>query len=301
MLKLNCHLDPGPREYLEDAVAAIDLGFPLGSERSVYVLELGDGVGGQNAGEIASRIAARSTIAAILQSLLPIHQDGVDPFPDADRILKILVDACLSAHHVICSTASESQEFDGMASTVVIALVIGKQLCLAWAGDSRAFLIRGGEVKQLTRDHSEVQRLVDAGVISINQAATHPLRHVIYSCLGLQSAPTISTAAEELRDGDRLLLCSDGLSDVLSYQQIGQTLLQAEALGITASQLPTWLVQVALEAGTTDNTSVLIADYSADSNQIPNNTLTAVGTYPVRLAQLVSLLQKENGHVAAQL
>ena len=293
VLTINSYLHRGPRPHIEDAVTAVDLGYPLACSDRSYVLCLADGVGGANAGEIASQLACRIAISTAMAASLPVLQGNPGDSSQWDNIPGILIQSCLTAHEAIRVQASRSQGQHGMATTIVLVICLRDRVDFVWSGDSRLYLVRDGEVRPLTRDHSEVQRLLDARLITPNEAECHADRHAIYSCLGMNGEPTVEAGTARLQNGDQLLICSDGLSDVLSANDIARIIDEADKMGLAAQALPQRLVRAALDAGTTDNTSVLIAQASEIPSYLEQIQLTITGLYPVRLAQLLASFDKE--------
>lgn len=198
---------------------------------------LADGMGGHQGGEIASAIACEEIPAAIADS---------KPLQEALRV----------AHRKILARGEQQPALRGLGTTVVVIHQQGHQYELAWSGDSRIYRWRKGRLQQLSEDHSIVARMLRAGLISDEQARTHPHQHVISSCLGTTSGDglEIGYKIETWERGDWLLLCSDGLTDELEDETIAAFLQQHNDLD-AASQA---LLQAALEAGGRDNVSVAL-------------------------------------------
>src|SRR5690606_707353 len=168
-------------------------------------------------------------------------------------------------------------ELVGMGTTVTAILRAGNKLAMAHLGDSRAYLLRDGELTQVTTDHTFVQHLVDTGRISADEAETHPQRNVVMRVLGdfdIDLTPDMSV--REAKPGDRWLLCSDGLSGFVSPETIAQTLLETPDVDECADHL----LQLALRAGSTDNVTVVVADV-VDVDALPD------GAAPATSAQVV--------------
>lgn len=216
------------------------------NEDSVYagarLLALADGMGGHAAGEVASQLM----IAAVA------HLDDDEP---GDDILGKLERATRAGNEAIAEQVEEEPELDGMGTTLTSILFVGNKLGLAHIGDSRAYLLRGGELAQITRDDTFVQSLVDEGRITPEQAHTHPQRSLIMRALtGNEIDPTL--VMREARSGDRYLLCSDGLSDVVSDETIENTMLEGGGSDECADRL----IELALRSGAPDNVTVVVAD-----------------------------------------
>ncbi len=216
------------------------------NEDSVYagsrLLALADGMGGHAAGEVASQL--------VIAALAPLDDD--EP---GDDLLAKLANATREGNESIADHVNEDPELDGMGTTLTAILFAGRKLGLAHVGDSRAYLLRDGELTQITRDDTFVQSLVDEGRITPEQAHTHPQRSLIMRALtGNDVDPTLTI--RETRENDRYLLCSDGLSDVVSDETIAATLNKEKSVEQCAERL----VELALRSGGPDNVTVIVAD-----------------------------------------
>jgi serine/threonine protein phosphatase PrpC len=215
------------------------------NEDSVYagarLLALADGMGGHAAGEVASQLA----IAALAQL------DDDEPGGD---LLGKLYDAVQQGNSAIAAQVEMEPELEGMGTTLTAILFAGDRLGLVHIGDSRCYLLRDGELTQITRDDTFVQTLVDEGRISPEEAHSHPQRSLIMRALtGHEVEPTLTM--REVRAGDRYLLCSDGLSDPVSDETI------LEALKIPdVTDAAERLIELALRGGGPDNVTVVVAD-----------------------------------------
>jgi protein phosphatase len=200
-----------------------------------------DGVGGHAAGEVASR-----TVVGVLASLEKAWVDG--PLDEA------LARAVSEGNERIAFVAGCRPETAGM-STTLTAVALHGDFVVANIGDSRAYLLRDGALRQLTRDDSLLQELLDAGLVDPDAARSHPRRNVVTAAL--DGAPGREPAVSRVPalPGDRLLLCSDGLSDVLDAARIAQLLAEPDASGAAEA-----LVRAALDAGARDNVTVVVAD-----------------------------------------
>jgi len=210
-----------------------------------HLIALADGIGGMPAGELASDIVVR-TLAAL------------DEDPAGADALAVLRDATEAANREILLVSESDLANDGMGTTATALLLSGDQFALVHVGDSRAYMSRDGELCQLTKDHTFVQNLVDQGLLTPDEARHHPRRSVVTQALqGLEYEPTLRL--QSAHPGDRLLLCSDGLSDFVSDEAIGNALRSYPDVVQCAEQL----VKLALEAGTADNVTVVVADVVA--------------------------------------
>ncbi len=190
-----------------------------------------DGMGGHAGGEFASKIAV-STVEEILKGedrkkshvpeksyLDPREPSGGDRF-EADR----LRDAIARAGSMIVRKASEEPELRGMGTTATIILFIGDKAYIAHVGDSRAYCVRGGKITQITEDHSLVHEQLKSGLITEEEAKTHQLKNIITRSVGVQEEVEVDTVVWKVEQDDRYLLCSDGLSNMVSDLEIEQAL-----------------------------------------------------------------------------
>lgn len=215
------------------------------NEDSVYagarLLALADGMGGHAAGEVASQLM----IAALA------HLDDDEP---GDDLLGKLEAATREGNASIADQVEDEPELDGMGTTLTAILFAGKKIGLVHIGDSRAYMLRDTKLTQITRDDTFVQSLVDEGRITAEQAHTHPQRSLIMRALtGNEIEPTLTV--REAKAGDRYLLCSDGLSDVVSDETIENTLNEGDCAS-SADRL----IELALRSGGPDNVTVVVAD-----------------------------------------
>jgi serine/threonine protein phosphatase PrpC len=212
---------------------------------SAGLFAVADGMGGHSAGEVASDIAIRTLHARCIAGLLA--QSPTPPLP-------ILATAFDEANRQVLDAASD-RVLEGMGTTLTAALVIGGDLYVAHVGDSRCYIINARETIQVTKDHSVVQQLVDAGTITAKQARNHPRRNEITRVLGYSRDIVPDLHQLKLYVGDNILLCSDGLHGVLLSDKIAET--------VTGSQNPNQacldLTAQANLAGGPDNISVIIA------------------------------------------
>jgi protein phosphatase len=228
-------------------VARSDVGLIReGNEDSGYagpfLLAVADGMGGHAAGEVASSVAL-STLATL--------EDDVP----STELLDALAGAVNQANEAISDMVEKHPQLDGMGTTLTAVLWSGRRLGLVHVGDSRAYLLRGGQIQQITHDHTFVQQLQDEGRITADEAAVHPQRSLLLRCLDGRSNPEPDLSVREVMLGDRYLVCSDGLSGVVSDDQL------AEALaGDDLATVADTLIELALRAGGPDNITCVVAD-----------------------------------------
>lgn len=206
------------------------------------LLAVADGMGGMAAGDLASRI--------VIESVAPLDRE----IPD-DGLIDALREALATANGRIREAVAEDPSRDGMGTTLTAVLFTGTALALGHVGDSRAYLLREGKLQQMTRDDTFVQMLVDEGVITPEQASHHPRRAVVTQALQGGDANPAYTFMRPTA-GDRWLLCSDGLSNVVSAETIQETLSGYPDPEACARRL----VDLALRAGGPDNITVVVAD-----------------------------------------
>lgn len=215
------------------------------NQDSVYagprLLALADGMGGHAAGEVASKV--------VIAALAPLDDDE----PGAD-LLGQLRGAVLAGNGAIAELVANDPDLEGMGTTLTAVLFAGSKLGLVHIGDSRAYLVRDGELTQITHDDTFVQSLIDEGRITEEEAANHPQRSLLLHALtGHEVEPSL--AIREARAGDRYLLCSDGLTGPVSTETM------AEALRIPdPQQCADRMIELALKGGGPDNVTVIIAD-----------------------------------------
>ncbi|MCB2177465.1 MAG: protein phosphatase 2C domain-containing protein [Actinomycetales bacterium] len=226
-----------------------------------HLLVVADGMGGHAGGDVASSVA--------VAHLAPLDDEAHGPDDALDELGRALGDA----HAELLARAEENPELAGLGTTVTALLRAGNKLAMAHIGDSRAYLLRDGELTQVTSDHSFVQHLVNTGKITAEEAEHHPHRSVLLRVLGdfdMEILPDVSV--REARAGDRWLLCSDGLSGVVSRDTIAETLTGFQDVGACADQL----VQLALRGGAPDNVTVVVSDV-VDVDDLPDGAAPPTG------------------------
>jgi PPM family protein phosphatase len=227
----------------------------FGDERG-HLFLVADGMGGHQGGEEASALA----VLAIQQFTLNTLKWFFESKQEAQRVLAQFQAALRHADARIREQAAEHQEFSGMGTTVTMAYHLDAQLCVVHVGDSRAYLFRDAELDQLTRDHTLMAEMIQSGAIQPAEVEKHRFRHVITNVVGGDDVGVIVEAhAVEVQAGDRLLLCSDGLTEMVTNDAIGATL-RAEPEPEPACRA---LVTQANEAGGRDNITVVIVRFDA--------------------------------------
>lgn len=208
-------------------------GAARGEAGDTLLAAVADGMGGHVGGEVASRLAIEAAVSA----------EG-DP---ADRVQ--------AANEAVVGTALDRPRLAGMGTTMTLAFFSAGAVEIGHIGDSRAYLYRDGALAQLTRDHSLMAEMIASGELTPEQAAVHPYRSVITRAIGIESRITVDRVGRELLPGDRVLLCTDGLTTMLGDAEIAALLDQKEA-----PEAADALIEAANHAGGLDNISVVIVD-----------------------------------------
>ena len=236
-------------------VPAADI--PSEFEETAYLLVVADGMGGHAGGEVASRRAIATLINIILHA--PDWIMRLEDDEHAERLMNRAVDRYRAVHEALQERARLNPALKGMGTTMTAAYSLGRDLFVTQVGDSRAYRFRDGTLQLLTRDQTHAQMLANEGLIRQQDVARHRLRHVLTSALGgLQSQMRTEIERTTLADGDRLLLCSDGLTDMVEDAEIAKVL-SRETRSEEACRL---LLDRALANGGKDNVTVVLARYS---------------------------------------
>ena len=236
-----------------------------GNEDSAYagphLLAIADGMGGHAAGEVASAVA--------IATLAPLDADtsGID-------MLQALADAIAEANAELKQITMTDPSTEGMGTTLTALLWSGEEVALCHIGDSRGYLLRDGEYHRITHDHTLVQSLVDEGRLTPEAAASHPQRSLVMRALQSSVPAEPDLAMLKAKVGDRYLLCSDGLSDVVSDDTVHKTLMELTDLDAAVGQL----IDLAIRSGGPDNITCVLADViDVDSGQPPSTDVIVVG------------------------
>ena len=223
---------------------------PVSAGEDGIIMAVADGMGGLNAGEVASRTA----IGAI-RNYFTFNRPS-ELLKNAGSHTAVLEKCIMDAHSCIVEHARKNPDSEGMGTTLVIAWIVGQHAYVAWCGDSRCYLSRNGVLRQISKDHSYVQELVEGGKITQEDAFFHPNRNIITQSLGDESRPPSPTCAfTDIKNGDKLLLCSDGLNSMLQDVEI-ESILEYSTGGTANREL----VDAANRAGGHDNITVIVAE-----------------------------------------
>ena len=232
-----------------------------GNEDSGFVspqlIAVADGMGGHAAGEVASRIAVQ-----VLQSLVP---SLISTEIDEDSVEDLLMHSLHSIDSEISAVTDEDTDKRGMGTTLTALLIRDKYISLLHVGDSRCYRLRGNTLEQLSNDHTVIQELLDQGAISQAEAVEHPQRSMLTQALRGDGDVTPVLQMYEIKKGDRYLLCSDGLSGVLTEKEIKIGLKKSDK-----DEAVKFLVDATYVNGAPDNVTVLIADISDDAKTTPS-------------------------------
>ena len=242
-LRVAARTECGPvREHNEDSLF-------VDEARGLFLVA--DGMGGHAAGEVASALAVR----VVADDLAAFLASATYPYPEAD-VRAALGGAARHANDAILAKGMDAPgAMLGMGTTLTVLVVLGTRYLIAHVGDSRAYLLRGGALTRITRDHSYVEELVQGGLLSEDEARVHPKRNLITRSLGTQTSVEIDFFAGDLLAGDVLLLCTDGLSGELGPPAI-QTLLAER--GPDPAAAVDGLIEAAIRAGGRDNATAVV-------------------------------------------
>jgi protein phosphatase len=267
------HTDVGrTREHNEDAFIVADLTrgnvsldpevrtHEVGDRGSMFMVA--DGMGGAAAGEIASEMA----VAIVQRELQDTLTDG-EP-PNEEQFATAIKRATASANAHIHSFAVEHPEYRGMGTTATVAGLLGDTLYLAQVGDSRAYLVRGGVGRQITKDQSLMQKLIEAGEMTEEEAEQSERRNIILQALGPEANIKVDLTHQRVRRGDVLVLCSDGLSGQVRADEIARVVSSEPDLAAACNRL----IDLANESGGPDNITVVVARFEGQGLEAPVET-----------------------------
>jgi PPM family protein phosphatase len=235
------------REHNEDTIAF---------DANIGLLVLADGMGGYNAGEVASGIAVKTIVNLVREAVEHEDLTIADPNTGMSRVGIILRDAITRANKIIYQTARTQPNCEGMGTTVVGALFYNNRVTVAHVGDSRMYRLRGGAFEQITLDHSLLQELVDRGFYSPEEAQRAANKNYVTRALGVEAVVEVELQEHPAQRGDVYLICSDGLSDMVEDDDIHLTI---NTFGANLDTVAKNLVQLSNDNGGKDNISVLMA------------------------------------------
>lgn len=214
--------------------------------REPYLFAVADGLGGYAAGEIASR----STLKALEAATYALRHNK------SSEVLKVMEEAFVRANEHVYKMAGKNESYRGMGTTMTaVYLSEDGSACCCHVGDSRLYLYRGGVLRQMTRDHTYVWALLEQGKITAAEAAVHPQRHLLLKALGVEEQVEIDSLVFRWQENDRLLLCSDGLTDMLTDEDLADHLALADV-----EQAAEALLEHCLDNGGRDNVSLIVIE-----------------------------------------
>ena len=235
------------RDHNEDAI---------GHNPEIGLMVLADGMGGYNAGEVASGIAVQIVSQLAAEGAGRENRDEIDPHSGMMRQSIVLRDAVYRANKIIFQTAQSQTHCEGMGTTIVACMFCDNKVSIAHVGDSRAYRVRAGEFEQLTMDHSLLQELVDRGFYSAEEAQRSTNRNYVTRALGVEPTVEVEVNEYDVLPNDVYLLCSDGLPDMVEDEDIHLTISTFnDSLDIVSKQL----IELANDHGGRDNVSVQLA------------------------------------------
>ena len=247
ILEIASSTDPGMvRSHNEDSVAA---------DAANGLVVLADGMGGYNAGEVASGMATTVIITEMQQIMQKAQPYEVDQKTNQQIGSRMVREQVLKANTSIYQAAQSQPQYAGMGTTLVVCLFYDNKVLVAHLGDSRLYLLRENALRQVTRDHSLLQEQIDSGLLTLEQAKNAQHKNLVTKALGID--PSVEPEIHEYptRPGDIYLLCSDGLCDMVEDDDIGMTL---QTLGANLKLAAQQLVQMANDNGGRDNVSVIL-------------------------------------------
>jgi protein phosphatase len=253
--------DPGRvRSHNEDSI---------GIDPEIGLAVLADGMGGYNAGEVASGIAVAVVSAETKRALAGLRPHATDSATGQTEAERVAREHSAKANTSIFEAARSQPQYSGMGTTLVVALFFDNRVCVAHVGDSRLYRLRGESFEQITRDHSLLQEQIDSGMITREAAKLSQNKNLVTRALGIDAEVDTEVHVYESQPGDTYLLCSDGLSDMVGDEDMQLTLTSLQAnLQLAAEQL----VQQANDNGGRDNISVILVrvkdDYAAPKGWI---------------------------------
>lgn len=221
-------------------------------EKSNRIFIVADGMGGHNAGEIASKLA--------IEKVSDMLKENLDKLSKADEaeIENLIQEAIREANAEIYKQSLSSNSLDGMGTTITLALFVDNKVYFGHVGDSRAYLLRNDKLTQLTEDHTLVCELVKNGTITEVEAKTHPKRNIITKALGTETSPLPDTISYSVRDEDIIILCTDGLTNIVDNYEIKKCLRNESDLQKACD----YLVDQANDRGGFDNITLIAIRYT---------------------------------------
>lgn len=220
-----------------------------------YGMLVADGMGGMAAGEVASELAVSTLVSLVLETPDWILHLGDN---EVDRIASRMVERFRRVNEALIERAERDPDLEGMGTTLTLAVSLGRDMLITHVGDSRAYLFREGALHRLTRDHTVAQKMIDSGLLSPEDDGLRQFRHFLTQALGTKgSALDPEVQRIQLRGGDQIMLCTDGLTEMVDEDAIASVLREQES----AADACRVLVDFALRNGGRDNVTVVVARY----------------------------------------
>ena len=228
----------------------------IGVDADIGLFVLADGMGGYNAGEVASGIAVKTIMSLVKEAVERQDMESHDPDTGLARSSIVLRDAIARANKIIYQTARSQPQCEGMGTTVVACLFFDNRVAIAHVGDSRLYRLRSNRFERMTLDHSLLQELVDRGFYSQAEAQRAANKNYVTRALGVEPTVDVEVHEQPVEKGDFYVLCSDGLSDMVEDDDIHLTITTFSAsLETIAKQL----IQLSNDNGGRDNVSIILA------------------------------------------
>jgi len=261
-VEIACHTDVGlVRDHNEDYMEI---------EAGLGLVVLADGMGGYQAGEVASEIASNTIVEELTKPLKKLHtqqkKTAISNAVTRHQVGILLEQAVIKANEMVFECAEEEDEYRGMGTTVVAAVFFQDFVCIAHVGDSRLYRLRGNELTQLTTDHSVLQELIECGWCTPEQARYSPNRNLVTRALGVGDKVEVDVDDLLIMPKDIYLLCSDGLSDMVDDKEIAALIKENHTHLDRSAEL---LVDLANEKGGEDNISVILTRVLSESSHFP--------------------------------
>jgi len=233
----------------------------VGVEDACGLVVLADGMGGYNAGEVASGIAVSVATTEIAQRLRLASAADLDPVTHEELAVSLLRDNIGKANISIFHASQSQPQYAGMGTTIVVGLFYDNRVAVGHVGDSRMYRLRGEKLETITRDHSLLQELIDGGMMSVEDARHSKNKNLVTRAVGIDANVMAEIHVHEVQTGDVYLLCSDGLNDMVEDQDIEAIVYAMQGnLPLAADQL----IQMANDNGGRDNVSVILVKVLAD-------------------------------------
>jgi serine/threonine protein phosphatase PrpC len=252
---IGCRSDPGKtRKENEDSFVIFSFDFVYESRRkNITLLVIADGMGGHKSGEKASELGVGGITEAIINRILA--RDHI--ILTGEDIKNSIQTAAREVNVSLFNLGERNSQLKGMGTTLTLALVMGNAAYIGHVGDSRAYIVSKDEMRQITRDHSLVQEMVDRGELTPEEARTHPRKNIITRAIGVYKDIDVDVYEEYIFGDDYLLLCCDGLTDMVTDQEIYTVVMSND----DPQQICDILIQKANEKGGRDNISVIVAQF----------------------------------------